>query len=309
MASGCCGRGGCSCAVQGGDKIQVTGIGVSADPFIISADFDFQVVDNSTFNLTLTGAGTEASPYALQVAFAATAKVADFPDVSDTPPSNGQVLAYNTSTGLWTPSAPTTAASGSVTHDTSLTGDGSVGSPLAAAHATGRFTQTATGIGLTDDGINNQVRRFANAAARSAAVPAPALNTISALDSAPGLYDRWNGSAWVPAEALPVVIGGALLALSGTYSGGRVVRVVKQFSGTTDLGGNVQLLAGSDFVTPQGTAAGVLSAIVEPTGAVRFDHMVSAQPGFLRMTAYQPASSDVMASQAITATVVALYYL
>src|SRR4051794_11365175 len=47
--------------------------------------------------------------------------------------------------------------------------------------------------------MGQTVARFANAAARTAAVPAPTLNQMSVLDSAPGGIDYWNGSAWVTA--------------------------------------------------------------------------------------------------------------
>lgn len=40
------------------------------------------------------------------------------------------------------------------------------------------------------------VARFANASARTAAIPAPALNQLSQLDTAPGVIESWDGSAW-----------------------------------------------------------------------------------------------------------------
>jgi len=44
--------------------------------------------------------------------------------------------------------------------------------------------------------MSQTVARFASAAARSAALTAPVLNQMSALDSKPGQSSYWNGSAW-----------------------------------------------------------------------------------------------------------------
>jgi hypothetical protein len=41
------------------------------------------------------------------------------------------------------------------------------------------------------------VARFANASTRTAQLPAPGLNQLSTLDTAPGIIYFWSGSAWV----------------------------------------------------------------------------------------------------------------
>ena len=41
------------------------------------------------------------------------------------------------------------------------------------------------------------VARFATAAARTAAITAPVLSQLTTLDTAPGIVQYWNGSAWV----------------------------------------------------------------------------------------------------------------
>lgn len=309
MASGCS-KGGCTCKVEAGAHIQVEGSGAPSNPLVISADFDFASIDNDTFNLILTGSGTDELPYQLEVEFADTAQLADLPDVSDTAPSNGQVLKWNSGTSLWEPGAPTTASAGSVEHDDSLTGDGSAGTPLAVVANADRFlVSDADGVGISDVGINQLVRHFTNNAARVAADPAPTLGALSTLDTAPGLYDRWTGTAWVPAVDLPVVLNGEFLALSGPYAGSRVVRLIKQVAVITDSDGKAQLLGGADFTGTWGAAAGVLSVVVQPTGTVRFDHLISAQPGFVQLTAFQPASGAVMAAQSVACTVEAVFYL
>lgn len=303
--AGCCGSAAHGTVIVDGAHIQVTGIGSSQDPYVISADFDFGVVDNDTFNLSLAGLGTTDNPYALSVAFASTASVKDFPDWADTVPANGQVPVWNSTTGRWTPGSPTPAAAGSVDTDTSLVGDGSPGSPLEVVHDPDRFTETgADGIGLTDDGVNSLVRRFANEAARNAAALPPDSNTVSALDTLEGLLDVWDGSDWLPAEGKPTTIGGQLLALSGPYPGGRVRTIVKQVALTTGTDGTFPLLTTGDL----GSAAGVLSVMVTPVGAAMFGILVSVGSGGVTGTAYRPDTGGVFASQPIQAVVTAVVY-
>lgn len=305
--SGCCG-GGCSCVVMEGAHVTVEGSGAPTDPFIISADLDLEVVDNSTFNLTLVGDGSPASPYQLTVAFAATASVKAFPDWSDTAPTNGQVPIWNNGTGMWTPGAQTTASAGSVSHNTSLSGDGSVGSPLAVVHDPARGTQTgASGIGLTDASINSTVRRFANATARAAASPAPALNAISVLDSSPGNYDTWDGTAWVPLEAgvVPLALGPELLQISGPYTDGRVQIVTKIETVTTAADGSWPALVAAELVG----ASGVLTCMITPVGPTPFIPMVSgAIPGQVTAAAYAPGSGEAYAGVSLTYQLVAVVY-
>jgi hypothetical protein len=303
--NGCCGSAAYGVVIDAGPHIEVTGIGSAQDPYVISGDFDFAVADNTTFDLDITGSGTEAEPYVLRVAFASTASVKDFPDWSDNVPSNGQVPVWNSTLGRYVPGSPTPAASGSVSHDTSLVGDGSSGSPLAVVHDPSGYTGTsAPGVGLTAAGINSLNRRFPNSAARTAASPAPASNTLSALDSAPGLIDVWDGSGWVPVEGQPTVVGGQLLALSGPYAGGRVRRLVKQVALTTQADGTFALLNSSDF----GSAAGVLAVTVQPTGSVMYACLVTASPGSVQGTAYRLDTGGVFGSQPIQAVVTAILY-
>jgi hypothetical protein len=47
--------------------------------------------------------------------------------------------------------------------------------------------------------MSQAVARFASAAARTAGLPAPILNQLTALDTVPGVIDYWTGSVWAPA--------------------------------------------------------------------------------------------------------------
>jgi hypothetical protein len=291
-----------------GAHVDVTGSGGASDPFVISADMNLTVLDNTVFNLTLTGDGSVATPYQLTVAFAATASVKAFPDWSDTAPTNGQIPIWNNGLGMYVPGAQTTAPTGAVNHNTSLSGDGSVGSVLAVVHDPNRFTQTgASGIGLTDAGVNSTVRHFANAAARTAATIAPILNSLSILDSSPGDVDVWNGSAWVPFEAgaLPVALGSSLLQLSGPYAGGRTQEVMAIRTVTTNADGSFAALETLDLTF----AAGVLSATITPVGNTAFITSVSGDiPGQVTGYAFAPGSGEPYAGVAITYQIVATVY-
>lgn len=303
----CCSGATCSCLIQNGDKIVVTGSGTSQDPYVIAGNFAFTVLDTSVFNLTLGGDGTTADPYVLTVNFASTAKLDDLPDVNAPAPTNAQVLGWDSATGKWTARAPTTAASGSVTHGTSLTGDGSGGSPLSVVHDPIRFTGTfAAGIGLTDAGKRNMVLHYANAAARSADTLTPAVNTVSMLDSNPGQQDYWTGTQWLPvSNGVERDLGTAFMALSGGYDGvSPVTLVTRQVSATTDALGYFDILSAADLTG----AAGVLTCQFQESGSVPFKAVANPNINAVGGTAYRLDTGAVYPSQAISGTVIAYLY-
>jgi hypothetical protein len=303
----CCGGGSCSCNIEGGLNITVTGIGSLQDPFVIGTDLSFGALDTDSFNVTITGSGTVASPWLVQVDYAATATLNDIPDVDADAPTNGQVLSWNTATSTWQPANPTTAASGSVSHDTSLNGSGSVGSPLAVVpHAARYLATTASGVGITDTGINQMVRRFVDSTARAAASPAPVLNSLSMLDTVPGRVDYWNGSAWVPQED-DVDMDGAgqeLLALSGSYANGSLLQIVRKFSGVTDTDGMLTIIS-SALLSGH---AGILYANVEVLGVVGYTPILTPGTNYLAITARRLDDGALLTNQAIQGQVVASVY-
>lgn len=303
----CCGST-CACKLQAGTRTIITGTGSLADPFIINSDVALSVTDNTTFNLTLTGSGSAASPWNLTVDFAATAKLDHLPDVNVPAPTNGQVLAWNSSTSRWEAAAPTTAASGSVNHDTSLAGDGSVGTPLQVQEDPARYlATTGTGLGINDAGINQLVRGFASSAARASASPAPDLNTLSMLDTAPGVMEYWTGAAWAPVYHgfTTQVIGGQMLAISGTYSNQPLTFVMKQVSVTTDASGVFDALSAADL----SGRAGVIAAFFQPTGnALSFHANLYADTSKVSGLALRGDNGAAYASQAITGVVYAWVY-
>lgn len=303
----CCG-GGCSCKIVEGVNVNVTGIGSAQDPFVIAADVDLTVQENDVFSVGLGGGGSTTSPWVLSVNFSPSAKLSDVPDVNALSPTNGQVLGWDNTTQRWTPRAPTTAPTGAVTHDTSLAGDGSVGSPLQVQESnTGGLTTTGSGLSITDALRNSTIRKFSDAVSRAAASPAPTLNTLSELDTVPGVIDYWTGSQWTPVKGAVSVdaVGQELLALSGAYVEGLpVTMTVRNFSGITGPDGTLTILGNTTI----GSRAGVLSASVTVTGAQPYHPTLGAGADYIYMTARRVDDGFILAGQAVTGQVTAYVY-
>lgn len=309
----CCGGASCACSIQAGPHVLVDGTGGPGDPFVITGDVDLAVSDTSTVDLTLNGAGTEAVPWALSGKFSTTSKLNDLGDVN-VAPTNGQVLAWNTSLSEWRAVPPTTAAAGSVTTDGSLTGDGSAGSPLQVREDPARLLATASGgLGLSDTGINATVRHFADDAARTGASPVPALNTLSTLDTNPGELDYWTGSGWAAAGTFLLSLDGdELYQMSGAYTGNtRVTLMVRNFITSTDDLGVFDVIPASDLAG----RAGVLVAQVTPStggldlgSGVPWVPVLAGADGALQATAYRLDDGTPMPSSPVAGSVQALLY-
>lgn len=302
----CCGGAGCSCVIVPGVHIQVNGTGTGNDPYTIIGDVGLAVGTGTQIQLALAGNGTDALPWVLTADYAATATLDGLPDVNAPAPTNAQVLGWDSATSKWTPRAPTTAASGSVQTGTGLSGDGSAGTPLLVRHDPNRFTATQTGgIGLTDAGINSLVRHFPDSAARSAASPAPVLNTLAMLDTAPGQVEYYTGSGWSSVR-MPVNATGQLLNISGAYTSQPVTLMVRQISLTSDAAGLVELLSVADLTL----RAGVLACWFQKTGSASPTYDVSVVPATNKINGIVHSMADglIRPSAPITGMVVAWVY-
>lgn len=154
MSCGCDTKMGCTCAITGGSGIQVTGTGTAGDPFVVvnsrpnlgvadtpSLDLSvgnnqvsgvvrlaplLRVTDTGTVDMTMAGAGTEASPFSLSAAIKG---------MILTGGTTGQVLTLKPD-GTWGPGAPTQAPVGSVSTANGIKGDGSGANPIRLAPKT-----------------------------------------------------------------------------------------------------------------------------------------------------------------------------
>lgn len=309
MAKGCCGgQGTCACQIIGRGAMEVSGSGLPSDPFVLDVEVDFESSFNKTFTTIIEGNGTAATPYSPVVNFSDTAQLDDLPDVMAPNPTNGQVLAWDSAQARWVPVAPTTAAAGSVIHDTSLDGDGSAGTPLAVRpHPTRLIGTFPTGIGLTDAGMAAATQKFVDEAARDAAITAPFLNQLTMLDTDPGVLHYWTGSQWMP---LPnqtgwEVPGEAMLELSGSFVTGLPATVmVLQFAATTDANGRFDVLGTTELAG----RSGVLTCLLSESGVTPWKAMLNVSSNKIVGTAYRLSDASVMAGTPVTGTVQAILY-
>jgi hypothetical protein len=308
MPSGCCAGQHCSCQVVTEGRLSVEGSGQPGDPFVFALEADFDSGYNESFDTLATGAGTVADPWMIETRYAASSKLDHLPDVNAPTPSNGQVLSWSSSTSRWVAAAPTVAATGAVQHDSSLSGDGSAGSVLAVVPASDRLVGSfPTGVGLSDAGLLSVVQHFATAAARTAALPTPVINTLTMLDSDPGVVWYWTGSAWsvLPNQTEWVSSGGSFLTLSGGYiPDSPVAVVIIQLTATTDVSGNFDVLSTADLAG----RSGVLAVHLQETGTTAWKAMVNPAVTKVTGTAYRMTDGSIMAGVPVTATIQAILY-
>jgi hypothetical protein len=166
----------CSCVIEAGEGVDVSGVGSKNNPYVITADTGdigglFSVTDTTSVNMTLGGQGTSNEPYTLKSD--ATLRMQDLSNVqSGATPSAGHVPVYNGSEFIF--QTPPTTPPGSVSVTTPLKGDGSGVAPLRLPlDPLGLINDNPNGIGLTTQARANVFPTFASASARDSALPSP----------------------------------------------------------------------------------------------------------------------------------------
>lgn len=148
MAKPCCGQTECGCAFAPGTNIEITGTGAVGDPITISAEFDiasiFRVVDSETVDLRLSGGSGPDDPLTLQ-AFSSVS-VEDLADVVGTP-SDGESLVFDAATQTFVFDTLPPSPAGAVNAGNGISGDGTIGTPLAVATSGTWGVGTLAGLG------------------------------------------------------------------------------------------------------------------------------------------------------------------
>lgn len=130
---GCAGSSSCSCVVQGGNGVTVAGSGTAADPYVIDSTLSsitgtLEVTDTATVDLSLAGSGTLTDPYDLSAV--ARVSVGALSDVAPGAPASGDTLLWDGTSWVYGP--PSTGGGGTTVTTTSpISGDGSIGNPIA----------------------------------------------------------------------------------------------------------------------------------------------------------------------------------
>lgn len=308
MPTGCCSGSTCACKIVSDDpRITVDGSGQAGDPFVLNLESGFESGANSTFNTVLSGTGTEADPFSYETTYAATAKLDHIPDVNAPSPTNGQVLAWNSTTSEWVAQAPTTAATGAVVHDTSMVGDGSGAQPLSVAPSQIRLVGSySTGIGLNDEGMGAVVQHFVDATARTTAIPLPRMNQLTMLDNAPGVIWFWDGSAWkLQPNQTGWDVAAEFMPLSGAFTPGLpITMMVLQINTTTAGDGSYDVVPADQLLD----RSGVISVQVQETGTPGWRTVIAAATNKIVGTAYRLADGTVMAGVPVQAIVTVIVY-
>lgn len=132
-----CGGTSCSCSLEAGEGLALSGSGTLDNPWIIELaggiEDSLVVTDSTTIDFTLAGGGSPADPYRLSAN--AKLRVADLSDVIDPEgaPSTGDTLVWVTAgvaTPRWEFRPPPANPAGAVNVSTGIAGDGSLGAPI-----------------------------------------------------------------------------------------------------------------------------------------------------------------------------------
>jgi hypothetical protein len=137
--------------ITGTGSVTVTGAGSTASPYVINGGGSLDVVDSSTINLNITGNGSVATPYSITAAL--TANLDALTDVESAAATTGQVLAKQ-SDGIWRPVAASSATPGTINVSGGIEGNGSAGTPLSVKlPANSGLVEDSTGLYVQGAGV------------------------------------------------------------------------------------------------------------------------------------------------------------
>lgn len=218
----------CSCRVESGDGITVSGSGTLNNPYVVSSDFpglsqSFQVNDTPTVNLTLRGGGSPTDPFILQAD--SSLKLTQLSDVQD--PEGGPAVGESPvwvgsgAAGHWEFKVPPPAPAGSVNVSTGLSGVGSAPDPIKVKL-----------IGTSAGGATTGLEVYADSAGNLRVVPP----TATAVDWSSIV----NKPSSFPPSAHTHVAADILNPLALSVGDSAKVRGIQIFSGAATPVGPVQ---------------------------------------------------------------------
>jgi hypothetical protein len=221
---GCAGQQ-CSCLIEAGAGITISGTGVLTNPYQITATTSdinglVTVVDTSTLNLTLAGSGSDADPF--RISGVVTLPMTGLTDVGGAAPTTGQVPTWVTAAGgnpaRFEFRTPASGGGGTVTAGAGLTGDGAAGTPLTLRTSGTWGSGVLSGLG-SDSTIGAVV--YVDAGGLVRAMPRGVDVVANSGATKPAQYP---GRMYVQADTSQLFWsnGAVWAAVSGTGSGGSV---------------------------------------------------------------------------------------
>lgn len=153
---------GCTCVIQAGAGVNITGAGTIQSPLVVSSTSvlagSLVASDTPTVNLSLSGDGTPGSP--MTISAVATVSMSELTDVSDPGgPAAGDVPVWNIG-GFWEFAPPPANPPGAVNVGAGLSGNGAALTPLVPAM-----------IGTSAGGATSGLEVYVDSAGNLRAVP------------------------------------------------------------------------------------------------------------------------------------------
>lgn len=203
MAKPCCGQDTCSCIITGGAGISVTGAGTTVSPYVVAASGPafssvFQVLSTPSVALRLTGSGTEGDPLQLQAQ--TSISVESLTDVTvGGGPVAGQSLVYSGTypSGHWVFAALPPTPAGAVNVGAGISGDGTVGTPIAA-----KISGTWGSGGLSGLGSDSTIGldTYIDSAGKIRVTPTTAFLSWSTITGKPTYFAVDPTTSWLAAN-------------------------------------------------------------------------------------------------------------
>lgn len=215
-----CAGSGCSCLIQAGPGIEITGGGSSTNPYRVTAtatlDGALVVIDTPTVNLTVNGSGVPADPFVLTAD--ATVSVSELTDVNTTGLAVGDVLVWS-GTG-WVVQPPPVIPAGAVTTGGGVLGQGTPTNPVRAAVSGTWGSGPLAGLG-NDSTVGDPIYVDSNGQLRSRPIVESSLHVAWAnVTGKPSTFpSTWNSvaskpstfpSTWATVTGRPRIRGGTL---------------------------------------------------------------------------------------------------